>query len=263
LRSLADERVSERSDAPATLYDGATGTDLAALLGVPRVELRSTVPSTQDVAHLLAAAGAPAGTLVLADEQQAGRGRHGRAWVSEAGAGIWLTLIERPADSMAIDVLSLRIGLAIARALDAFATDVVRLKWPNDVYTTRGKVAGILCEARWRDGAVEWVAIGVGINVRVPEEAPGAAGLPSATPRLDVLRNVVTRLREAAALHGHLTAAELAEFATRDLAVGRTCLEPVGGKVVGVDAGGELLIDTGSRTVGVRAGSLVLEEETP
>ena len=256
--------MSERSDASATLYDGATGSDLAALLELPRVELRSTVPSTQDIGHLLAAAGAPAGTLVLADEQLAGRGRHGRAWISEAGAGIWLTLIERPADSMAIDVLSLRIGLAIARALDAFATtDAIRLKWPNDVYTTGGKVAGILCEARWRDGAAEWVAVGVGINVRAPQEAPGAAGLAPGTQRLDVLRNVVPRLRGAAGLRGHLTAAELAEFASRDLAVGRRCLEPVAGKVVGVDAGGELLIDTGSRTVGVRAGSLVLEEETP
>jgi hypothetical protein len=74
---------------------------------------------------------------------------------------------------------------------------------------------------------------------------------------------VLPRLREAASLCGHLTANELAEFGTRDLAVGRMCLEPVAGKVVGVDAGGELLIDTGPRTVGVRAGSLVLEEETP
>jgi BirA family biotin operon repressor/biotin-[acetyl-CoA-carboxylase] ligase len=263
LRSLADERVSAGSDASATRYDGAANIDLAALLGLPRVELRSTVQSTQDVAHTLAAGGAPAGTLVLADEQHAGRGRHGRAWVSEAGAGIWLTLIERPTDSMAVDVLSLRIGLAIARALDTFASDGVRLKWPNDVYTTRGKVAGILCEARWRNGAIEWVAIGVGINVRAPEEAPGAAGLAAGTQRIDVLRIVLPRLREAAALRGHLTPDELAEFARRDLAVGRRCLEPVAGKVVGVDADGDLLIDTGSRTVGMRAGSLVLEEEAP
>ena len=251
------------SDADGARYDGARGDDLAALLGLPHVELWATVASTQDVAHALAASGAPAGTLVLADEQHAGRGRHGRAWVSEAGAGIWLTLIERPADAMAIDVLSLRVGLAIARALDAFTPDPIRLKWPNDVYTARGKVAGILCEARWRDGAVEWVALGVGINVRAPEGALGAAGLAAGTRRVDVLRAVLPQLRAAAAKRGHLAGAELAEFAARDLAVGRTCLEPVAGKVVGVGAGGELLIDTGARTVGVRAGSLVLEEEAP
>lgn len=249
--------------ANAARYDGATGDDLAGLLELPRVELRSTVGSTQDVAHALAGAGAPSGTLVLADEQRVGRGRHGRVWVSEAGAGIWLTLIERPTDSAAIDVLSLRVGLAIASALDAFTTDAVGLKWPNDVYTAHGKLAGILCEARWREGAVEWVALGVGINVRAPSRAPGAAGLAAGTGRIDVLRDVVPRLRAAAVVRGHLTGDELAEFAARDLAAGRACLEPVAGTVVGIDAGGELLIDTGLRIVAVRAGSLVLQEETP
>ena len=255
--------MAASGDATGARYDGVGAADLATLLRLPRVELLATVASTQDVAHALAAPGAAAGTLVLADEQRAGRGRQGRAWVSEAGAGIWLTLIERPADAMAIDVLSLRVGLGIARGLDGFTNDPVRLKWPNDVYTTRGKVVGILCEARWRDGAVEWVALGVGINVRAPAGAPGAAGLAPQTQRLDVLREVVPRLRAAAAMRGHLTSDELREFSARDMAIGRLCVEPVAGSVVGVGAGGELLIDTGMRTVGVRAGSLVLQEEAP
>jgi len=253
--------MAAAQDNTADRYDGATGDDLMAWLGLSRIELRSTVTSTQDVAHALAASGATAGTLVLADEQHAGRGRQGRAWVSESGAGIWLTLIERPTDATAIDVLSLRAGLAIARGLDEFTTGGMRLKWPNDVYTARGKVAGILCEARWRDGMVEWVALGVGINVRAPTGAPGAAGLAPGTRRVDVLREVLPRLRAAAVMRGHLTRDELAEFATRDLAAGRTCLEPIAGKVVGVDADGGLLIDTGGRIVAVRSGSLVLEEE--
>ena len=65
-----------------------------------------------------AAEGAPAGTLVVADAQTAGRGRSGRTWTSERGAGVWLTLIERPRDVDALDVLSLRVGLALAPALD-------------------------------------------------------------------------------------------------------------------------------------------------
>jgi BirA family transcriptional regulator, biotin operon repressor / biotin---[acetyl-CoA-carboxylase] ligase len=263
LRSLADEGVIDGGGAEGARYDGRTGAGLATLLGLPGVVLRSSVASTQDVAHALAAGGAPAGTLVLADEQHAGRGRHGRSWVSEARAGIWLTLIERPSDPAAIDVLSLRVGLATARALDAFTAEPVRLKWPNDVYTTRGKLAGVLCEARWRDGAVEWVAIGVGINVRAPDGAPGAASLASGTQRVDVLRDVLPRLRGAAAMRGHLTPSELEEFAARDLAIGRACLEPVAGTVVGIDAAGGLLIDTGARTIEMRAGSLVFEEGAP
>lgn len=244
-------------------YDGLTAEALATTLGVPRLELRAVVGSTQDVAHTLAAVGAPAGTLVLADEQRSGRGRHGRAWTSAPGAGVWLTLVERPADPSSIDVLSLRVGLAMARALDAFADGRIQLKWPNDIYVAGGKLAGILVEARWRDGAVEWVAVGAGINVVAPADQPRAAGLRRGASRERVLRAVVPCIRDAARVTGRLTEAELAEFRARDLALGRACTEPVAGTVAGIDAGGALLIDTGSRTLSVRAGSLVLHEEAP
>ena len=60
-------------------------------------------------------------------------------------------MIERPRDAAALDVLSLRVGLALAPALDAFAGSAVRLKWPNDLYVGARKLGGILVEARWRD----------------------------------------------------------------------------------------------------------------
>ncbi|HEV8449081.1 MAG TPA: biotin--[acetyl-CoA-carboxylase] ligase [Gemmatimonadaceae bacterium] len=243
------------------LYDGASAAVVAALLGVPRIELLGTVTSTQDVAHELASADAPAGTLVLAHEQTSGRGRHGRAWTSNPGAGVWLTLIERPSDPASADVLSLRVGLGLARALERFTTDPVRLKWPNDVYIGDRKLAGVLAEARWRDGAIEWVAVGVGINVVAPSAEPRAIGLAAGTTRLDVLRAVVPQLRDAAAALGHLTDSELAEFAARDYAAGHGCVEPVAGRVAGIDRTGALLINTGSRVAAVRAGSLVLQEE--
>src|SRR5262249_48139630 len=132
--------MTDADEGGVVRYDGKTASELASLLGLPRVELLSRVSSTQDVAHELAAADAPAGTLVLADEQTSGRGRQGRAWTSEPGAGIWLTLIERPTDPASADVLSLRVGLALARALDRFTAEPVRLKWPNDVYTAGRKL---------------------------------------------------------------------------------------------------------------------------
>jgi BirA family transcriptional regulator, biotin operon repressor / biotin---[acetyl-CoA-carboxylase] ligase len=196
---------------------------------------------------------------VLADEQKSGRGRQGRPWTSESGAGVWLTMIERPTDPASADVLSLRVGLALARALDRFAIEPVRLKWPNDVYSGDRKLAGVLAEARWRDGAVEWVAVGVGINCRAPAREERAIGLAAGTTRLDVLRGAVPLLRVAATTTGHLTQAELAEFAARDFAVGRGCVEPLAGRVAGIDATGALLINTGSRIAAVRAGSLVLQ----
>ncbi|HEX9220439.1 MAG TPA: biotin--[acetyl-CoA-carboxylase] ligase, partial [Gemmatimonadaceae bacterium] len=118
----------------AVRFDGATQEVIQKLLGLARVELLESTTSTLDVAHRLAARGAPAGTLVLANEQTAGRGRGGKTWQSSPGAGIWLTLIERPTGSSGLGVLSLRVGLAAAEALDRFASEPIRLKWPNDLY---------------------------------------------------------------------------------------------------------------------------------
>jgi BirA family biotin operon repressor/biotin-[acetyl-CoA-carboxylase] ligase len=233
-------------------------------LALPRVAHFAEIGSTLDVAHALAEQGAPAGTLILADAQSAGRGRMGRTWHSKPGAGIWLTLIERPADAGALDVLSLRIGLALAPALDAFAESPIRLKWPNDLFVGARKLAGILVEARWRDGAPEWLAIGVGINLRAPEAEARAVGLCSGVTRDAVLRDAVPAIRAAAAARGPLSESERVLFAARDLAVGRRCTEPIEGVVRGIDANGGLVVSVGSEdteAVAVRSGSLVLQEE--
>lgn len=239
-------------------YDGLDAHTLAQRLGVPRASVHDEVTSTLDIAHELAATGAPAGTIVLADAQTAGRGRHGRTWRSMPGAGIWLTVIERPIDAEELDVLPLRVGIALAPALDAFAAGPVSLKWPNDLYVERGKLAGVLTEARWRGERLEWIAIGVGINVQAPAEEL-AAGLASGTQRLDVLDAVVPAIRDAAARRGELTEQELATFAARDRAVGRVCVAPVAGVVCGIDSGGALVVAVGSGVVAVRSGSLVLK----
>lgn len=244
-------------------YDGADAAALAAMLGVPRVELFASIGSTLDAAHELAAAGAPDGTLVLADAQTAGRGRLGRSWQSEAGRGIWLTLVERPGDPEALDVLSLRLGLAAAAVLDPFAPARVALKWPNDLYVEGRKLAGILVEARWKNGRLDWLAAGFGLNLRPPSDAPWAAALREGTSRLDVLRVLVAALREAARRPGRLDAAELEAFGARDLARGRACREPGEGTVAGIAPDGALVLDTpdGRRTF--RAGSLVLIGDAP
>lgn len=245
----------------AVPYDGSDAEEIARRVGAPSVALFPRVGSTLDVAHERAAAGAPAGTLVLADEQTAGRGRQGRSWVSEPGSGIWLTLVERPADPAAVAVLSLRVGLHAAAALDAFSPAPVGLKWPNDLYVQGRKLAGILIEARWREAALDWIAIGFGINVQAPRGIDGVAALRSGTRRLDVLARLVPALRTAAAAVGSLTADELGAFARRDVARGRRCREPLVGAVSGIDASGALLVAMAHGVEAVRAGSLVLEED--
>jgi BirA family transcriptional regulator, biotin operon repressor / biotin---[acetyl-CoA-carboxylase] ligase len=241
-----------------TTYDGETGEALAAQLSLPRVELFDAVASTMDVANSLATDGAPAGTLVLADAQLAGRGRAGRKWESKAGDGIWMTLIERLNDARALDVLSLRIGLRAARVLDRFAGARVRLKWPNDLYLASGKLGGILVESRWRGTRPEWTAVGIGINVRAAD-VPGSATLGESVSRLEVLAELVPALRAASWARNHLSTQELEDFKGRDMAAGRPCREPVPGIVAGVATDGALLIDTAEGRRRVVDGSLVLD----
>ena len=237
-------------------YDGNTAAALAHLLAVPRVIVFDSTESTMDDAHSAAAVGAPGGTIVIADRQAAGRGRNGRRWASEAGQGIWMTIIERPNDPRALDVLSVRVGLRAARALDRYATTRVGLKWPNDLYVRDGKLAGILIEARWRANRIDWVAIGIGVNVRMPSGVASAAALVGSPSRVDVLAELVPAVRSAAAARELLASAELAEYSERDVARGRACLEPAHGEVRGINESGELLVDTGQGVRAFRDGSL-------
>ena len=230
------------------------------MLGLSRVELLESTTSTLDVAHRIAARGAPTGTLVIANEQTAGRGRGGKSWQSSPGDGLWLTLIERPADTSGLGVLSLRVGLAAAEALDRFASEPIRLKWPNDLYVDEKKLGGILVEARWREQAVEYVAIGLGVNVKVPRNVASAAGLEEGTDRLDVLGDLVPGVLAASRATGPLKADEMEEFDARDLARGRKCIEPAVGRVAGITATGELLVALADSVGSFRSGSLVLED---
>ena len=234
---------------------------LAARWQLAAVHAFTSVGSTLDAAHALAPASA-SGTLVLADEQTAGRGRQGRRWASAAGAGIWLTLIERPSDARALDVLALRCGLYAAEALDALAGAAVRVKWPNDLYVGDRKLAGTLIETRWRGTAPEWVAIGFGLNVVAPD-ADDAIGLSPGAERLAALDRIVPALRRAAAATRHLSADELARWRERDLSVGRPVTEPADGVVQGISASGELLLAAEGRTCAFRSGSLTFATPLP
>ncbi|MFI5245540.1 MAG: biotin--[acetyl-CoA-carboxylase] ligase [Gemmatimonadales bacterium] len=236
--------------------DGMNAASLAAALSLPRVLLLPRVTSTMDEAHQLGAAGAPGGTLVVADEQTAGRGRGGRSWSSAEGRGLWMTLLERPADATGLTVLSLRLGLRAASVLDRPAGLPVRIKWPNDLYAGPQKLAGVLVEARWRDGKPDWVAIGIGVNITPPPDLEGAGGLTPGTTRATLVLALVPALRAAAAMRGLLTPAELAEFDARDFARGRRCVRPGTGVATGITADGALIITGEHGVEHHRAGSL-------
>lgn len=243
-------------------WEGASAADIARRLRLPRVELLGEIASTLDVAHGLAEAGAPSGTLVVADAQSAGRGRMGRSWSSEPGRGVWCTMIERPADARALDVLSIRVGLAIARGLDAVAGERVGIKWPNDLVVRAGKLGGILAEARWSGTTLGWVAVGVGVNVMPPADVPGAAGLPDRSSRADVLAAIVAGIRQAASRGGHLDGQELKQFRGRDILNGRRLTSPAIGVAESISEAGALLVRTASGLEHHRTGTVQLAEGT-
>src|SRR5690606_523786 len=151
-------------------------------LGVLRVEL-SDCGSTSDVAMALAGAGAPHGTVVIARAQRQGRGRLGRRWYSPPGERLYLSLLLRPAlPAAAIPPITLAAGVAVAEAAAELGA-APRLKWPNDVLTAGGKLAGVLTETTSRGDRVEAAVVGVGVNVRTAEFPPELRGVATSLAR--------------------------------------------------------------------------------
>lgn len=132
------------------------------------MQTRERVDSTSEEAKRLAAAGAPEGTLVWAWQQTAGRGRQGRAWVSEPG-NLFCSLVLRPGcDAATASQLSFVTAVAVQQALTACAPAAgpYCTKWPNDVLVDRRKISGILLESQPQSiRPLDWLVVGVGVNV--------------------------------------------------------------------------------------------------
>ena len=134
------------------------------------IEHHQRLVSTSDVLKERARGGAIEWTVVLADEQTGGRGRQGRVWASPPG-GLYLSVLLRPRFE-AIGLIPLAAGVALVEALREHGV-AAELKWPNDAIAGGRKLAGILAEASSAGGRLEWVVLGLGINLE------GAAGLPA------------------------------------------------------------------------------------
>jgi BirA family transcriptional regulator, biotin operon repressor / biotin---[acetyl-CoA-carboxylase] ligase len=139
-----------------------------------------TVESTNDVAASMAAAGDNEGAVVVADQQTAGRGRRGHAWFSPPGSGLYASVILMPGrartDPMrATLLLTLAAGVALADAIETETGLHVDLKWPNDLYAGRRKLAGILAEGSGRGSNCDAIILGFGINLRPMAYPPALA----------------------------------------------------------------------------------------
>ena len=215
---------------------------------MPRLLRLDVVASTMEPAHRLAQQGEPTGSAGVARSQLAGRGRQNKTWQSGAG-GLWLSVIVRPSANPALDVLGLRVGLAVAHAIESVAEEVgtIGLKWPNDLHLQGCKFGGILCEARWNGERCQWVVVGVGLNVgnQIDSSLPNAVRLVERWPQItpgQLEQPVIDAIVAAASHTGTLTDHELDAWDQRDVLRGRLIETPRPGVADGIDATGALLI---------------------
>ena len=224
-----------------------------------------TLPSTQDELRRLAEAGAPEGTVVLAERQTAGRGRRGRRWESPGG-GLYFSVLLRPALGLdRLPLLPLAAGVGLVRA-----AGVGGLKWPNDLVVFSGggfrKLGGVLLEAEVLGEELHYALLGVGLNVAEEGLPEGAAGLGRFFPRArrdELLARVLWELERAVDLLGD------PEAFVRVYKLHSTTLfrpvharwvgEPIRGVAVDVEPTGALVVRTRSgRRKRVTAGEVEL-----
>lgn len=216
--------------------------------------------STNIRAKELAEEGHPGGTLVVADRQEAGRGRRGRSWDSPSGTGIFMTLLLKPEmNPNHASMLTLVAAMAVARAISKCAGTEALIKWPNDIVIGGKKICGILTEMSAQFDFINHIVIGIGINVHnehFPEEIAETAG--------SILLQTGKRIRRAELIEQILEQFEhyYAIFMeTEDLSglvkeynsilvnMNKSVRvldpkEPFEGKAMGITKKGELIVDT-------------------
>lgn len=129
--------------------------------------------STNQEAKKVALEGMEEGTIIIADEQIAGKGRRGRNWVSPPGTGIWMSIILRPdTQPQNASMLTLIAGLAVCKVIHQITSMKALIKWPNDIVINGKKICGILTEMNSEIDFINFVVIGIGINVNIPEFPP-------------------------------------------------------------------------------------------
>ncbi len=151
------------------------------VFGKKSIEYFKEIDSTNIKAKDLAEEGAPEGTVVIAEKQEKGRGRRGRTWLSPEGDGIYVSLILRPAmPPSGAPKITLMTAVAVAEALLSLVNINITIKWPNDILVRDKKLAGILTEISTDMDAVNYIIVGLGLNVNTPthhfsEELKGRA----------------------------------------------------------------------------------------
>ncbi len=221
------------------------------------------VDSTNDLALDWLRAGAPAGAVVIADEQVKGRGRLGRTWHTPPGVALAVSIVLRPEPAQLPQIMMLG-ALAICDTVVASGVPNVGIKWPNDVQVNGRKICGVLPEAVWDGDRLLGVVLGIGLNVRVnfagTELEHTAASLEPAlgraVNRLDILAALLERVDF---WYARLGSAELFDtWESRLTMLGQTItINDLHGLAEAVDRDGALLVrDSAGKLHRVLAGEV-------
>ncbi len=243
------------------------------ILGRGEIYYFSDIDSTNTTAKKQANLDCPEGSLVLSETQNSGRGRLSRGWFSPASKGIWLSVVLRPpfnpCDAPKCTLLA---AVAVTKAIRRIAQIECGIKWPNDILYNGKKIVGILTEMSAEMDAINYIVIGMGINVNInkeefpPELLEIATSLSIITgrhiPRLALLNAVLTELEEAytAAIQRGFTEM-LNEWRQLSITLGQQVNVMGGGKTFGgraadIDSDGALLVETESGMEKVLAGDV-------
>ncbi|GAM11600.1 bifunctional ligase/repressor BirA [Geobacter sp. OR-1] len=191
--------------APDVLTPAAVTAGLTAKILGCRIICLPETGSTNSEAYRLAEEGAAEGTVIIADSQSKGKGRLGRSWLSPAGVNLYCSLILRPpilpVDAFKFTFLS---AVAVARAIESSVSIPPLIKWPNDILLNGKKVAGLLNEMSAETERVNFVILGIGVNLNMrPEQFPGDLRYPATSlaiesgleiSRLSFVRNLLESL---------------------------------------------------------------------
>ena len=238
------------------------------------------IGSTNDDAFRKGIAGAPEGTVVIADSQTKGKGRLQRVWHSPSGSNIYTSILLRPNFSPdQAPLISIAAGVAVAEILSEYCPSLVQLKWPNDVLLNKKKVSGILSQMKTTADVIDFVVLGIGINVNIvynqlPSDIQSiATSLAIETGReIDRLELVISLYENSAKWYKELTQRGFDAIKNKWLnfapMIGQQvqvmfCNEVVSGKALGLDDDGSLIILTvKNETVKVSAGDATILKES-
>jgi BirA family biotin operon repressor/biotin-[acetyl-CoA-carboxylase] ligase len=249
-----------------TDFDSLSAEGVLSLLGPSKYKItcEKTVDSTNSVLKSAAVNGACDHTVLIAEHQSSGRGRMGRDYYSPQGTGVYMSVLLRP-KLKAEEALTLTTSasVAVALALDQFASDDVKIKWVNDIYIKDKKVCGILTEAsvNCENGLLEYAVVGIGINILPPRGGfPAEIEDKAGSVLSEYMPNIRNRIAASVLLHldkvlnEYSSADILKEYRERSWLDGKR-VDVIAGdnvypaSVIGIDDDMRLLVKTDSGNI--------------